>query len=235
MALGSFLRCCCAGDFRPYFLVEDDDDVDTGMRRRRQIILSDAFIFDVEAAGCFDMEPLTITTMHCTAADADNKQGGETSISLTLQMAPYCSSGATTTACAQLPISGFPRRLITEESAGGVTAKAATVAVPSPSTVTGASSVLARNQQQSSAGTRGDISTGGRVSAMSTTSPSSPLSLHSVSPVRTTYTIASRSSTGSTSWSGIGGLEKLPRRRTEELLIAELPDHGSQAAELPSN
>ncbi|KAG6355196.1 hypothetical protein INS49_004277 [Diaporthe citri] len=208
MALGSFLRSCCTGDFRPYFLIEDD--IDSGTRQRRQIILSEAFIADMETAGCFDIEPLTIIT----AAD---KQDTPTRISLSLQMAPY-SSGTSTTATA-LPISGFPRRLVSEESGS----KGAKAEITAPSTSVGRSSVLVGEQRGG-----GGASTE-TVSAMST-SPS-PLSADSVSPV-TTYTLASRSSTGSTSFSG-AGFEK-PRRHGQGL-IAELPDHGSQAAELPSN
>lgn len=208
MALGSFLRSCCTGDFRPYFLIEDD--IDSGTRQRRQIILSEAFIVDMETTGYFDIEPLTITT----AAD---RQDTPTRISLSLQMAPY-SSGAPTTATA-LPISGFPRRLVSEESGSKVAKAEITV----PSTSVGPSSVLVGEQRGG-----GEVSTDG-VSAMSA-SPS-PLSADSVSPV-TTYTIASRSSTGSTSFGGVG-IEK-PRRYGEGS-IAELPDHGSQAAELPSN
>lgn len=208
MALGSFLRSCCTVDFRPYFLIEDDIDSDT--RQRRQIILSDAFLLDIETTGCFDIQPLTITT----AAD---KQDTPTRISLSLQMAPY-SSGATTTATA-LPISGFPRRLVSEESGGKVAKAEITV----PNTSVGRSSVLVGEQRGG-----GEVSTD-TVSAMSTST--SPLSADSVSPM-TTYTIASRSSTGSTSFS-TAGFEK-PRRHGEGL-IAELPDHGSQAAELPSN
>lgn len=208
MALGSFLKSCCMGEFRPYFLVEDDIDGKT--RQRRQIILWDAFILEMETAGYFDIEPLNITT----AAD---KKDTATSISLTLQMKPY-SAGATTT-CAALPISGFPRRLVIAKSES-IAAKAV-VAVPSPSA--GKSSVLVGEQRSP-----GEVSTGG-VSVMS--SSPSRMSPDSVSPL-TTYTIASRSSTGSASLSGVG-LEK-PRRHGEDM-IAELPDHGSQAAELPSN
>lgn len=210
MALGSFLRSCCMGDFRPYFMIEDDIDNET--RQRRQIILSEAFIVDIDTAGCFEIEPLTIAT----AADAHNTK---TSISLSLQMAPY-SSGETEIGNS-LPISGFPRRLVSDENGSKATKTEITV----PSTSTGQSSVLVGEQR---GGSGGEVSTD-RVSAMST-SPS-PLSADSVSPV-TTYTIASRSSTGSTSFSAVG-LEK-PRRHGEDL-IAELPDHGSQAAELPSN
>lgn len=208
MALGSFLRSCCIGDFRPYFLVEDDVDSDT--RRRRQIIMSDAFILDIETTGCFDIEALAITT-------AASKQDTSTRISLSLQMAPY-SHGATTTGTA-LPISGFPRRLVNEESGS----KASKAAMTVPTTNATQSSILVGEQRSG-----GEVSSG-RVSAMST-SPGPP-SADNVSPV-TTYTIASRSSTGSTSFSGIG-IEKA--RRHGEDLIAELPDHGSQAAELPSN
>lgn len=207
MALGSFLRSCCIGDFRPYFLVEDD--IDSGTRQKRQIILSDAFILDMEAAGYFDIEPLTINT-------STDKQETATKISLSLQIAPY-STGPTTTATA-LPISGFPRRLLSEES-GSTSAKAVmTVSAISA----GQSSVMVGEQQG------GGNSSADRVSATST-SPS-PLSADSVSPV-TTYTLASRSSTASTSFSGVA-LEK-PRGHGENT-IAELPDHGSQAAELPS-
>lgn len=202
MALGSFLRSCCIGDFRPYFLIEDDIDGET--RQRRQIILSEAIILQMETAGSFDIEHLTVTT-------AAERKDTATSISLSLQIAPY-SSGSTTTATA-LPISGFPRRLVGEESGH----KSAKAEITVPSTSAGQSSILV-----------GEVSTE-RASAMS--SSPSPLSADSVSPV-TTYTIASRSSTGSTSFSGVG-MDK-PRRHGEGL-IAELPDHGSQAAELPSN
>lgn len=208
MALGSFLKSCCIGEFRPYFLVEDDIDGKT--RQRRQIILWDAFILEMETAGYFDIDPLNITT----AAD---KKDTATSISLTLQMKPYTCDATTT--CAALPISGFPRRLVTGKSES-IAAKAV-VTVPSPSA--GKSSVLVGEQRSA-----GEVSTGG-VSVLS--SSPSRMSPDSVSPL-TTYTIASRSSTGSTSLSGVG-LEK-PRRHGEDV-IAELPDHGSQAAELPSN
>lgn len=210
MALGSLLRSCCMGDFRPYFLIEDDIDSET--RQRRQIILSEAFLLDMETAGIFEIEPLTITT-------AAETKDSTTSISLSLQMAPY-SCGATTTGTAH-PISGFPRRLVSGD--GGSKATEAEITVPSAGI--GQSSVLVGEQRS---GSGGELSTD-RVSAMST-SPS-PLSADSVSPM-TTYTLASRSSTGSTSFSAVG-LEK-PRRHGEDL-IAELPDHGSQAAELPSN
>ncbi|KAL1847964.1 hypothetical protein Daus18300_013767 [Diaporthe australafricana] len=209
MALGSFLRSCCIGDFRPYFLVEDD--IDSGTRQKRQIILSEAFILDMEAAGYFEIEPLTINT-------STDKKDTTTKISLSLQMAPY-SSGATTTTATALPISGFPRRLVSEES--GSTSAKAVMAVPAASAVQ--SSVIVGEQRG------GGDSSADRVSAMST-SPS-PLSADSVSPV-TTYTLASRSSTASTSFSGVI-LEK-PRGHGENM-IAELPDHGSQAAELPSS
>lgn len=208
MALGSFLKSCCIGEFRPYFLIEDD--VDGGTRKRRQIILWDAFILEMETAGYFDIEPLNITT----AAD---KKETATSISLALQMKPYTSEA--TTICAALPISGFPRRLVTGKSES-IAAKAV-VTVPSPSA--GKSSVLVIDQHNT-----GEVSTGG-VSVMS--SSPSRMSPDSVSPL-TTYTLASRSSTGSASLSGVG-LEK-PQRHGEDV-IAELPDHGSQAAELPSN
>lgn len=208
MALGSFLTSCCVDDFRPYLLVEDDIDGDT--RQMRKIILSEAFINDMETAGYFEIEPLTITT----AAD---KKDTPTRISLSLQMAPY-SSGATTTGTT-LPISGFPRRMVSEESR----TKGAKAAITVPSTTSvGRSSVLVGEHRGG-----GEASTD-TVSAMS--SSPSPLSADSVSPV-TTYTLASRSSTRSTSLSGVG-LEKA--RRHGEGLIAELPDHGSQAAELPS-
>ncbi|KAJ0109487.1 hypothetical protein J7T55_000413 [Diaporthe amygdali] len=209
MALGSFLRSRCIGDFRPYFLVEDDIDGDT--RQKRQIVLSGAFIMDMEQAGYFEIEPLTITT-------AVDKKHSATRISLSLQMASY-SSGATTSTA--LPISGFPRRLINEENVGTAVKEVTTV----PGESIGQSSVLVGEQR----GAGGNASTD-RVSTMST-SPS-PLSADSVSPM-TTYTLASRSSTGSTSFSGVGGLDKQPRRFGEDL-IAELPDHGRQAAELPS-
>lgn len=198
------------GDFRPYFLIEDDIDSET--RQRRQIVLSEGFLLDMETAGFFEIEPLTITT-------AANKKDSTTSISLSLQMAPY-SCGATTTGTG-LPISGFPRRLVSEN--GG--SKAAKTEIIVPSTSVGQSSVLVGEQRGPSGG---EISTD-RVSA--TSASPSPLSADSVSPV-TTYTIASRSSTGSTAFSAVG-LEK-PRRQAGDL-IAELPDHGSQAAELPSN
>lgn len=217
MALGSFLRSCCAGDFRPYFLIEDD--IDSATRQRRQIILSDSFILDMETTGYFDIEPLIITT----TATADTKKARATSISLTLQMGPYSSHGAAATTCAALPISGFPRRLITEETGGGK-AVVATAAALAPAG--GCSSSVLVSEQRNV----GDVSTADSVSAMSTSSPR-PLSPDSVSPI-TTYTLASRSSTGSASLGAAGGPEK-PRRLGGEV-IAELPDHGSQAAELPS-
>lgn len=200
------------GDFRPYFLIEDD--IDGATRQRRQVILSDAFILDMETTGYFDIEPLITTT-----TTADTKKARATSISLTLQMGPYSSHGAAATTSAALPISGFPRRLIIEE-AGGTATKAVS---PVPA---GGSSVLVSEHRNV-----GDVSTADSVSAMSTSSPR-PLSPDSVSPI-TTYTLASRSSTGSASLGVAGGPEK-PRRLGGEEVIAELPDHGSQAAELPS-
>lgn len=232
MALGSFLRSCChggaGGGFRPYFLVEDDID-GGGARQRRQIILSEAFIRDMETTGYFDIEPLVITT--AAASDNNNKHGKATSISLTLQMEPY-SSGATTS-CAALPISGFPRRLITEESggSGGGTATAKAVVAAVPAAGAAGSSVLVSEPR--SAGSGGDVSADS-VSAMSASTSPRPLSPDSVSPV-TTYTLASRSSTGSSAPLGPAGFEKQQPRRHGEGVIAELPDHGSQAAELPSS
>ncbi|KAG8162296.1 hypothetical protein KVR01_008061 [Diaporthe batatas] len=236
MALGSFLRSCCAGDFRPYFLVEDDMDDDSGggTRRRRQIILSDALVLDMQTAGYFDLEPLTIFT-----ADTTSKHGRATSISLTLQMEPYSRGDGATTCAAALPISGFPRRLVSEESGGGqgggIAARAtARAAVPPPPPPGGGGGEHQRNTNNNAGevvlSTTADAAS---VSAMSSASPGRPLSPDSVSPI-TTYTLASRSSTGSTSLGGgAAGLVEKPRRHGGEV-IAELPDHGSQAAELPS-
>ncbi|KAH6656249.1 hypothetical protein BKA67DRAFT_514151 [Truncatella angustata] len=103
-ALGWLLvsTSCLEGDFEPYFLLEEDKT----RLPARQIVLTQTILQDMHFHGHFELEPLTITTLDETS---------EISLSLILHQTPY-PSGSTV-----LPISGFPRRIMSEP-AGNVPA-----------------------------------------------------------------------------------------------------------------
>ncbi|OTA56310.1 hypothetical protein K449DRAFT_468503 [Hypoxylon sp. EC38] len=94
--LGAFLKSSLKGSFEPYFLVEDDMPGSAA----QQLVLTEATIRNMYQQGYFDMEPIRI--------DA-TKEHTAIKITLCLQVSPYIS-GETA-----LPISGFPRQLMSED------------------------------------------------------------------------------------------------------------------------
>ncbi|KAI0907470.1 hypothetical protein F4823DRAFT_626310 [Ustulina deusta] len=101
-ALAWFLISLLDGDFEPYFLIEEEGQ-DSEIGQIRHIVLTDSVLQDMHLQGNFQLEHLRI---HATHENEDVK------ISLCLQNAPY-SSGVHV-----LPISGFPRRLMSEDGRG---------------------------------------------------------------------------------------------------------------------
>ncbi|KAI1079978.1 hypothetical protein F5B20DRAFT_147122 [Whalleya microplaca] len=93
--LGEFFRSCLKGSFEPYFQVEN------GIRDSVTcpIVLTEVMIRDMHKRGYFDMEPIRIDV---------SKEHSIVRISLCLQAVAY-PSGVTV-----LPISGFPRQLMSE-------------------------------------------------------------------------------------------------------------------------
>ncbi|OTA77343.1 hypothetical protein M434DRAFT_402358 [Hypoxylon sp. CO27-5] len=94
--LGAFLKLSLKGSFEPYFLVEDDMPGSAA----QQLVLTEATIRNMYQQGYFDMGPIRI--------DA-TKEHTAIKITLCLQVSPYIS-GETA-----LPISGFPRQLMSED------------------------------------------------------------------------------------------------------------------------
>ncbi|KAI0805870.1 FabD/lysophospholipase-like protein [Xylaria sp. FL0064] len=101
-ALAWFLISLLDGDFEPYFLIEEGDH-DRTSQQTRQVVLTDSVLQDMHLQGNFQLEHLRINAPH---------EDSEVKISLCLQNAPY-SSGIHF-----LPISGFPRRLMSEDGRG---------------------------------------------------------------------------------------------------------------------
>ncbi|KAI0966660.1 hypothetical protein F4678DRAFT_475768 [Xylaria arbuscula] len=107
-ALAWFLISLLDGDFEPYFLIEEEcqenqEDQDDAPQRTRHVILTDSVLQDMHLQGNFQLEHLRINA----ACEDSNIE-----ISLCLQTNPY-SSGVHV-----LPISGFPRRLMSEDGRG---------------------------------------------------------------------------------------------------------------------
>ncbi|KAI1846078.1 hypothetical protein JX266_007887 [Neoarthrinium moseri] len=98
-SLGEFLRAAFKGEFEPYFLLEEEVPRSAPIR----IPLNETAVHEMCYRGSFEMEPFMVQTQRELAT---------TRISLCLQNEPY-PSGVTV-----LPISGFPRQLISEDNAG---------------------------------------------------------------------------------------------------------------------
>ncbi|KAI0903577.1 hypothetical protein F4823DRAFT_635572 [Ustulina deusta] len=95
--LGCFLHACLKGSFRPYFLIEEQDHP---MSPALGVILTEAIIRNMRR-GYFDLDIIELEV---------SREYSSINISLCLQTVPY-TSGETS-----LPISGFPRQLISEDS-----------------------------------------------------------------------------------------------------------------------
>ncbi len=95
-ALGAFLRTHQRNNFEPYFLIEEDNT----RWPARQIILDEATLDDMRLRGCFDIDRVRIHAV---------KEHSAAKISLGLQTTVYPSGVSV------LPISGFPRQLISED------------------------------------------------------------------------------------------------------------------------
>ncbi|KAI0380484.1 FabD/lysophospholipase-like protein [Hypomontagnella monticulosa] len=101
-ALGWFLISRLDGDFEPYFLLEVRDEEGAACPPR-QIFLSNSVLQDMHLQGNFHLDPVRISTA---------TENAQINITLCLQTYPY-PSGVTV-----LPISGFPRRLMSEDGGG---------------------------------------------------------------------------------------------------------------------
>ncbi|KAJ8124529.1 hypothetical protein O1611_g9111 [Lasiodiplodia mahajangana] len=101
-ALAWFLISLLDGDFEPYFLLEEDCE-DTAAWPVRQIVLTDSVLQDMHIQGNFQLDQIRINS---ASEDSDIK------ISLCLQSKPYPSG------VHSLLISGFPRRLMSEDGSG---------------------------------------------------------------------------------------------------------------------
>ncbi|KAI0552170.1 hypothetical protein F4679DRAFT_571841 [Xylaria curta] len=101
-ALAWFFISLLDGDFEPYFVLEEEDN-DGAVWPLRQIVLTESVLQDMHLQGNFQLEPVHIHATH---------KNSDINISLCLQSAPY-TSGAHA-----LPISGFPRRLMSEDGSG---------------------------------------------------------------------------------------------------------------------
>lgn len=96
--MGEFLRGCLGAQFEPFFVVEEQGYHDGDIR----IIITETIISDMCFRGTFPLGRIRIQM---------SKELAVTTISLSLQKKSYPPS-----ADALLPISGFPRELVTEES-----------------------------------------------------------------------------------------------------------------------
>ncbi|KAI8631062.1 FabD/lysophospholipase-like protein [Xylariaceae sp. FL1651] len=95
--LGDFLHGCRKGSFEPYFLIEEEDHFDSPAFG---IILTEAIIRNMRR-GYFNIDSIGLKV---------SKEHSSTKISLCLQTVPYASGSVS------LPISGFPRKLVSEDS-----------------------------------------------------------------------------------------------------------------------
>ncbi|KAI2470767.1 FabD/lysophospholipase-like protein [Annulohypoxylon bovei var. microspora] len=101
-ALGWFLISRLDGDFEPYFLLEVREEEGVPWPPR-QIILTNSVLQDMHLQGNFHLDPVRINSA---------TENARITISLCLQTYSY-PSGVTV-----LPISGFPRNLMSEDSGG---------------------------------------------------------------------------------------------------------------------
>ncbi|RWA12744.1 hypothetical protein EKO27_g2394 [Xylaria grammica] len=115
-ALAWFLISLLDGDFEPYFLIEEENQ-DGEARPIRQVVLTDSVLQDMHLQGNFQLEQIRINTTH---------EHSDIIISSCLQNMPY-SSGVRA-----LPISGFPRRLMSED---GSSVHQAVISMNSRSTI----------------------------------------------------------------------------------------------------
>ncbi|KAI0888475.1 uncharacterized protein GGS22DRAFT_198203 [Annulohypoxylon maeteangense] len=95
--LGAFLKSSLKGNFEPYLSIEDDIPGSAA----RHIVLTGSAIRNMHQQGYFDMEPIQINAL---------KEYAAIKITLCLQSTPYVSGEM------KLPISGFPRQLMSEDA-----------------------------------------------------------------------------------------------------------------------
>ncbi|OTB11271.1 hypothetical protein K445DRAFT_359609 [Daldinia sp. EC12] len=100
-ALGWFLVSRLDGDFEPYFLLEIQDE--GASWPPRQIVLTNSVLQDMHLQGGFQLDPVRINTV---------TEDAQVNISLCLQTCRYASGAIV------LPISGFPRQLMSEDGNG---------------------------------------------------------------------------------------------------------------------
>lgn len=98
-ALGEFMRSCLRGNFEPFFVVEEDG---SPPEDAFQIPMSENMISGMYLRGSFSLSKVRINV---------SKELSATNIFLCLQTDPYPYSTNSV-----LPISGFPRELISEDS-----------------------------------------------------------------------------------------------------------------------
>lgn len=101
-SLAWFLISLLVADFEPYFVLEEEDERSASWPIHK-IVLSNSVLQDMNLQGNFHLDPIRIN-----AAD----ERSQVKIALCLQPNPY-PSGAKT-----LPISGFPRRIMSEDGGG---------------------------------------------------------------------------------------------------------------------
>ena len=97
-ALGKYLHKYLTVEFTPYFVIQEDRRPEMS----RKVVISEQCISEMIVRGRFDLDRIPITT---------SKQLSSTTISLCLQESPYPNSSDS-----YLPISGFPRTLMTEDT-----------------------------------------------------------------------------------------------------------------------
>jgi hypothetical protein len=100
--LGDFLHTCLKGSFEPYFLIEEQDHPSSPASA---VILTEAIIRNMRR-GYFDLSIIALKA---------SKERSSINISLCLQTVQYASCATS------LPISGFPRQLISEDGIGAGT------------------------------------------------------------------------------------------------------------------
>ena len=96
--LGSFLNKISGANFAPYFVIQEDIKIESS----RQLPISEQCIINMMVQRKFEMDRIRIKT---------SKQLSTTTISLCLQEDCYPYS-----VDSYLPISGFPRSLMTEDT-----------------------------------------------------------------------------------------------------------------------
>ncbi|KAI2616839.1 FabD/lysophospholipase-like protein [Hypoxylon sp. NC1633] len=101
-ALGWFLVSRLDGEFEPYFLLEVQEEEGASWPPR-QIILTNSVLQDMHLQGNFHLDPVRISSA------TENAK-----ISITLCLQPYSYPSGITV----LPISGFPRQLMSEDGGG---------------------------------------------------------------------------------------------------------------------